>query len=67
METIESSFMIHCRYFIAKFFYTVMGMVCIDSTCMPGTNYNAQYHSIVDFHLFCKKSKTAKVQVLRME
>ena len=30
-----------CRYFIAENFYTVMGIVCIDSTCMPGTNYNA--------------------------
>ena len=39
-------FMIHfslkiCRYFIAENFYTVMGIVCIDSTSMPGTNYNA--------------------------
>ena len=27
-----------CRYFIAEHFYTVMGIVCIDSTCKPGTN-----------------------------
>ena len=30
-----------CRYFIAENFYTVMEIVCIDSTCMPGKNYNA--------------------------
>ena len=42
----DKVFMMHfsleiCRYFIAKNFYTVMGMVCIHSTCMPATNYNA--------------------------